>query len=632
SIVAIGIDVSRRVIARQQLEQSEAFLEVLSNSVPAMIFYLDEHQRYKKINDTFVEWYGVPKERLIGKTPREFLGEESYLKIKRYLDAAYAGKQVHYETVPPPIMKPGRHLSIVYTPHKNDEGKVIGVIVHGTDITATVESQLAIRDSEAKIRGILDNARAAIAIFVGKDMIIENPNQVFIELLGKGWGIVGKPLREALPELDEDNAPLLQILDDVYTTGKPYRTTSTRVNLVRDGVMTNGFYNFSYTPVFDDNGKVLHIVVAAVEVTEQLLAQQELKERTREFELAMQIALLGSFRIDLNTSNTTYTENIREWFQMGATSASLSEILKKIHEDDRRVVEDAINDSVAGKNNGQHDVTYRLHENNGSDLRYYRSVGKVTFEGARPTSILGMIQDVTAQVRSAEQSQALQDLLNNAIEGSAIGVFRFRLKDGAAEYSPAYSKIMTGTEYGPGKTRDFFEQYMHPDDHVLRKPIAAELKNTNVFHFEPRVIWEDGSSHRIVATGSILADQNGQPITVVGTVRDITEEQKERLAAKEELERSVQQRTHELATAVEALKATNEQLEESNQQLHHSNDELAQYAFVASHDLQEPLRKIQVFTGLVSSSKELPASVKKHVDKIHSASVRMSMLIQDLLT
>ncbi|WP_278010351.1 sensor histidine kinase [Flavobacterium gyeonganense] len=72
------------------------------------------------------------------------------------------------------------------------------------------------------------------------------------------------------------------------------------------------------------------------------------------------------------------------------------------------------------------------------------------------------------------------------------------------------------------------------------------------------------------------------------------------------------------------------ELEKSNDALKHSNHELAQFAYVASHDLQEPLRKIQIFAGLLKDGKSSMAP-ETIVSKIASSSARMSMLISDLL-
>ncbi|AKD54692.1 GAF domain-containing sensor histidine kinase [Spirosoma radiotolerans] len=93
-----------------------------------------------------------------------------------------------------------------------------------------------------------------------------------------------------------------------------------------------------------------------------------------------------------------------------------------------------------------------------------------------------------------------------------------------------------------------------------------------------------------------------------------------------ELDRQVQHRTEELTAA-------NEALSEANTLLSRSNENLQQFAYVASHDLQEPLRKIQQFGDLLKSQ-FIAASEQElvYLERMQSAAGRMSTLIRDLLS
>ncbi len=74
------------------------------------------------------------------------------------------------------------------------------------------------------------------------------------------------------------------------------------------------------------------------------------------------------------------------------------------------------------------------------------------------------------------------------------------------------------------------------------------------------------------------------------------------------------------------------ELQQANHDLEYSNHELQQFAYVASHDLKEPLRKIQVFSNLISSKfgTELPEA-EHYLNKIVSSAARMNSLITDVL-
>lgn len=99
----------------------------------------------------------------------------------------------------------------------------------------------------------------------------------------------------------------------------------------------------------------------------------------------------------------------------------------------------------------------------------------------------------------------------------------------------------------------------------------------------------------------------------VGTLTDINEQK----AANELLERKVSERT--------------EELRKMNHALEMSNHDLQQFASVASHDLKEPLRKIQMFGNILQEKYPLVDGSKQYMDRIISASSRMTRLINDLL-
>ena len=81
------------------------------------------------------------------------------------------------------------------------------------------------------------------------------------------------------------------------------------------------------------------------------------------------------------------------------------------------------------------------------------------------------------------------------------------------------------------------------------------------------------------------------------------------------------------------LKRNNEKLEEANRALESSNHDLQQFASVASHDLQEPLRKIQIFSNLMRERQsELSPELKKYLEKIVDSSSRMKTLIINILS
>jgi two-component system, chemotaxis family, CheB/CheR fusion protein len=106
----------------------------------------------------------------------------------------------------------------------------------------------------------------------------------------------------------------------------------------------------------------------------------------------------------------------------------------------------------------------------------------------------------------------------------------------------------------------------------------------------------------------------------------LTKEINERKSEKLKLEKAVTERTQE-------LKSANESLEEKNKELLSMNKELEAFAYVSSHDLQEPLRKLQIFSGIIleKEKQNLSEKGKNYFKLMQQSGQRMQQLIQDLL-
>ncbi len=118
-------------------------------------------------------------------------------------------------------------------------------------------------------------------------------------------------------------------------------------------------------------------------------------------------------------------------------------------------------------------------------------------------------------------------------------------------------------------------------------------------------------------------------------------EQKALRKAHYELEKQVQERTSELAKINEALKAEiqerkriEEELRQRTEELARSNADLEQFAYVASHDIQEPLRMVSGFTQLLARRYKgrLDRSADKFIDYIVDGAIRMRRMVEDLLS
>lgn len=154
----------------------------------------------------------------------------------------------------------------------------------------------------------------------------------------------------------------------------------------------------------------------------------------------------------------------------------------------------------------------------------------------------------------------------------------------------------------------------HPDDKFCIENWAKAFASEQPYSCELRIKNKITNEYRYHLLKIIPMRQQDSPTKWVGTYTDINEHK----MANELLELKVKERTAELLL--------------KNAELEASNLELQQFASVASHDLKEPLRKIQVFSSIIRS-RHLNGTDEalNSIDRIMESSNRMSMLISDLL-
>jgi PAS domain S-box-containing protein len=133
------------------------------------------------------------------------------------------------------------------------------------------------------------------------------------------------------------------------------------------------------------------------------------------------------------------------------------------------------------------------------------------------------------------------------------------------------------------------------------------------YDIDYRIINPLTGTQRIVrAKGKAIFDDQQNPVRFNGILQDITDQ----MNARRQIEEVVTDRTRELA--------------EANRHLERSNADLRQFAHVASHDLQEPVRKIATYASLLEAY-TTEASAQNYLHKITMAAERMKALIRDVL-
>jgi len=307
----------------------------------------------------------------------------------------------------------------------------------------------ALTINEAKLKYMIADAPVAIGVLVGKDLIVETANDKIIELWGKTNGILGKPLHIALPELE--GQPFLKILDNVLTSGQAFAGNDFKAELVRNGRLTDIYFDFVYHPLKDASGKTNAIMVVATDVTEQVNIRKEIEELNHQLNaineemvssneelvatndelkqmqdnlisanlklanseelkaIAIEQAKLGIWYIDAVTRDFKPSERLKEFFGFRRDEEMpYDAAVNQIREDHReRVVKEVDAAILTGK---PYDLEYPVIGFRDQRLRWVKATGKLNpAENGRKSYFSGTIMDITEQ---KEDDQRKNDFIS----------------------------------------------------------------------------------------------------------------------------------------------------------------------------------------------------------------------------
>ena len=541
------------------------------------------------------------------------------------------------------------------------------------DITVQVQTQYQLEASKARFRSIVINSPTPTVLFVGRDMVIDTVNVPMLKIWGKDESVVGRSVYQVMPELV--NKSLLEQLQRVYDQTDDKPSSDGKATVAVDEQWKQAWFNFSYNPVYSLDGTIFGFIHTATDVTGEIRALQELQRSEIRFQALIEEAPVATCLL-VGRELTIKVANESMLIACGKQNDVIGQPLLQ-------AFPELQGQSLVGYLTSIFDTgeTYSVQGARAdffvSGLRethYVDCTAKALFnDQGEANAVLVMVTDVTNQVlaqqviqRSEEQKRfllQLTDQLRNATNtddvyfqaARLLGVYLGASRVGYAQdqgngrtliIQPTYANGVDGwqtphpyADYTPllsgfEKKRTVVRSDVAHDASLtqaqrdayrerqlgatLTKPIVLKDDSVSLLfiHYQQAHSWtdqelmlvEEASARLIIAVERALAE------------RALRESEQQYRLLSEDLEYRVAQRTEELV--------------QLNQDLQRSNENLQQFAYVASHDLQEPLRKIQSFSSLLTAQLEGPQHelARNLLQRIATAGARMSTLIKDLLT
>ena len=318
---------------------------------------------------------------------------------------------------------------------------------------------------------------------------------------------------------------------------------------------------------------------------------------------------------DLANNTMWWSDNFTLVFGYGQAAETQSRTfwLDHIHADDRQRVKESIFRAI-NSSKEQWSAEYRFSKADGSYAEVLDRGYILKDEYQTPYRMLGSMLDVTNLKRAEAEISATNAQKNFLAQAMPLSVWTAS-RDGKITFLNTQFSRYTGIKSDEINNSDW-RAIVHPADlKELTTVWKTAQQNNSDFAVEIRIKRKDNSYRWQLVRAKARIETDNHLSFWVGTSTDIHEQK----MATETMEQQVIERT-------EALQHTNRQLEESNY-------ELQQYAYVASHDLKEPIRKINMFGNILKTKflHDQDEKVQDFMDRIIKSSTRMMRLIDDLL-
>ncbi|HEY1021183.1 MAG TPA: ATP-binding protein [Flavisolibacter sp.] len=254
--------------------------------------------------------------------------------------------------------------------------------------------------------------------------------------------------------------------------------------------------------------------------------------------------------------------------------------------------------------------------------RYFNLVFKpyyITPDETKPSGIFCVAHHVTEAVLARQKLEEEKMHTVLALETGELGMLSTNWTDKTVIADRRALEIFGFSEMQPVEA---FMSRVHPEDLPIREKALQESITTGIFEFEVRLNIPGKNVRWIRSRGTLNKNAEGIATGSFGVVQDVTAQKEYAL----HLQQQVAERTAE-------LEITNNTLQQLNADLLRSNAALEEFARAASHDMKEPVRKIQVFASRLRQTLDnrLTEDEKMIFGRMENAAGRMALLVDDLL-
>jgi PAS domain S-box-containing protein len=587
--------------AQARAEAARTALEVTFDSLTEAVMVLGHSGEKLTANPAFAKLYGFasPADVFSRLTDYPNLFEACSIEGKPIPAGDWPiVRALRGETVKDYVMRvrrtdTGKNWIASYSaaPVYDSAGRLLQVVVTIHDMTAGEWARQQLEESEKRYRDLYENAPDMYCSVDPATGLVLQCNQTLLGLTGFSRDeVVG---RHVLERYHPSCAAAARRCFEQFLEHGEIHDSELALRR-KDGSLL--YVSLSVSALRDENGHVLRGRLVCRDITERKRAREALRESEARYRTLLAsvpqliwTCLPNGYCDFLSPQWLEYT-GVPESEQLGYLW------LDVLHPEDRPRAFQAWRDAVEDR--AEYDLEYRIRGRDGA-YRWFKTRGSpLRDEAGQIVRWFGTCTDIDLVKRTEEALRESQSRLAMATRAGNLGLFDWDLASGSVHWTEEQEKlfgIAPGTFEG---TQEAWMRRVHPEDvkEVMTAFKACAAGHQERMEFAYRALLPDASTRWLEGSARLLYGHDGQPVRLVGVCVDVTER---RL---------------------------------SEQALRRNNEELKQFAYAASHDLQEPLRTVISYTQLLTRNArgKLAPEEKRFMQFIVESSERMMDLIRDL--